>query len=186
MALDFTKTAVIKTANPRKAEEIAAPLLSKTTDAPRSPYQIELLSGDRIRFSARLFQELQLANNSLSNGTHPDIPGKMLLIVNPGDAGKWANGRGTKDKGRTFKNINLIKGLRELGYKSDKFNVEFVGDDEQGNKYYTFEDYLPSTGETKAEPVADKVQMSAATGEKPVTAADEGKGQEEEGEGRFN
>lgn len=181
MSIDFSKTQVVKKANPRVPEREAGEKLK----GPRSPYQINLIPAkDRIKFSSFLFTELGLANNSLGNGTNPEVPGKMLLIVFPGNAGIWAKARGSRDKGRSFKNVKLIKGLRELGHKGDHFNLTYLGEGANAEKYYTFEEYVPAA-ETAASPAPVSAGSIApapkekASAKAPVEATGEG-------EDRFN
>lgn len=72
-------------------------------------------------FSQELFNELDLASNSL---TQYNTPTSVVLAVEPGNEGQFFNKKKERNKGRRFKNIELTNALKNVGISATKLDLE--------------------------------------------------------------
>lgn len=93
---------------------------------PPPPYNVKFdFAKRKIIFSREIYQEINLAENSLAHATSKS-KGQVAIIVVPGKQGTFGRGVTGKEKGNAFKNRKLAEDLVELSLTSGKYKMELM------------------------------------------------------------
>lgn len=119
---DFEEFEISTKANYRKepVEKVKQP-------RPPAPYNVKFdFAKRKIVFNREIFQEINLAENSLVHAASKS-KGRVAIIVVPGKEGLFGKGVTGKAKGNAFKNRKLAEDLVDLNLTSGKYNMIFMG-----------------------------------------------------------
>lgn len=95
--------------------------------------------------SQALFDDLDMMNNSM---TQMQNETDVFIALNPGNEGVFCKLTAKGKKGKRFKNIELAKALVERDVTETNLDLEYVGNDEHGVKYYRIIPFGSSNAQT--------------------------------------
>lgn len=115
----------------KSTEELSALIKVGSTGGTRTSNIPDLLIDEagRFRLSSKLYNEMELADNSLDERISQD-GNNVYLVTCAGNSGvfmKRLDRPNAKKKGRGFTNAKLLKDLRDLGMNGSSFSVVYVG-----------------------------------------------------------
>jgi hypothetical protein len=114
---------------------------------------------EKFRWSDRLFAQMQLEYNSLTQFETND--GQVIIGVVPGNDGVFYKKQKGSAKGKTFKNAVLSKACTDAGLDKKTLTVTSLGDN-GGIAMYRIVDGMFVTGENATEEASQEPQQDIA------------------------
>lgn len=165
--IDFNSIQTLGRANPVRNRRVTWKLKRKMK-----------ANGTNFIFSQSLFDELNLAENSLEAGYAGN---DVFLIVHPGNGGKWAKSSAKGKKGKSFKNEELASRLDSAGLTAESLDLESVGVNPNNDlEYFKIVEFAvaendgPENPNTEEDPVAEmsETQEFGVQEESPAEAVE--------------